>query len=111
MSLAARTYALNQDFHVGTLVDEKRHPLQRSSPKRDSMHISDYRTKEWNFSDPLHLHRLALEEHGVAPWTVTGNIPVPIEHQREFRIPWLTREHGITFGLKIEAIRTCRRRV
>lgn len=64
------------------VVDEKRHPLQRLSPKR---------------------------EHGIAPWTVTGNIPVPIEHQREFRIPWLTRRHGIRFDLKIEAIRACQR--
>jgi hypothetical protein len=73
---------------------------QRSSSIGDTMPISDYQTKEWNFSDPLHLLRVGLEEHGIAPWTETNTIPVPIEHQKEFRIPWLTRKRGITFWLE-----------
>jgi hypothetical protein len=70
------------------------------SSKRGAIPISEYRTNEWNFSDPLHLQRVALEEHGIAPWIETDYIPVPIEHQREFRIPWLTTKHGVTFWLE-----------
>jgi hypothetical protein len=75
--------------------DEKRRALQRLS----GLALADYRTKEWSFSDPLHLHRLALEEHGIAPWTITNNIPIPVEQDKEFRIPWLMKNHGVTFWL------------
>jgi hypothetical protein len=80
------------------LVDVKTHHLSSSSIY-DTMPVSDYRTKEWTLSDPLHLHRMALEEHGIAPWVESNVVPVLIDHQKVFRIPWLRRKYGITFWL------------
>jgi hypothetical protein len=72
---------------------------QRSPAVLDMMPLSDYRTKDLDYSDPLNLHRVALEVHGIAPWTETNAIPVPLEHQKEFAILWLTRKRGLTFWL------------
>lgn len=86
------------------IIDHRRQRTHRRM-RRSSTHsshvqkedISSYRSKEWDHSDPLHLQRIALEGHGIAPWTESDSIPAPIDSQKLFRIPWLTGWPGKTF--------------
>jgi hypothetical protein len=75
----------------------KSQPRVSKSTSSTSADISFYCTKEWEYSDPLQLQRIALEGHGIAPWTETDSIPLPFDRQKLFRIPWLAGWPGKTF--------------
>lgn len=62
-----------------------------------SMDISVYRSKEWEHGDPFHLQKVALEGHGIAPWTEDDSIPAPVDVQKRFQLPWLADWPGKTF--------------
>lgn len=86
----------------------RRSQWRQSSFLKTTLHdkddISSYRTKEWDYSDPFHLQRIALEGHGVGPWTGNELIPLPFDRQKMFRVPWLTGWPGKTFFIDRHSI-------
>src|SRR6201999_129672 len=54
-----------------------------------------HRKEEWTTNDVLHLQKIALDGHGIGPWT-DEETQVPLlrsnnEDVRHFKLPWLAR--------------------
>jgi hypothetical protein len=55
----------------------------------DTAHLPSYRTQEWKYCDPLYLHKVALEGHGIALRTEPDKFLSSSDEEKTFQIPWL----------------------
>lgn len=66
---------------------------RRQAKSRDER--SQYRRREWNANDVLHLQSIALDMRELGPWKMDGNVLVLTKTARRFKLPWLCEDYEI----------------